>query len=53
MNKFFLLLVGMLALETYSHEFNPAHLIIDQSVKNANTYDALWMYPLKNIGKRA
>jgi hypothetical protein len=31
----------------------PAHLIIDQSVQNANTYDASWMYPLKNIGKRA
>ena len=53
MNKFFLLLVGILALETYSHEFNPAHLIINQSLDNANVYDASWMYPLKNIGKRA
>ena len=36
-----------------SHEFNPAHLIIDQSDNNQSSYDATWMYPVKNIGKRA
>ena len=36
-----------------SHEFNPAHLIIDQSDKNLSSYEATWMYPVKNIGKRA
>jgi hydrogenase/urease accessory protein HupE len=36
-----------------SHEFNPAHLIINQSDKNLSSYEATWMYPVKNIGKRA
>ena len=47
----FFLIVGSFNL--ISHEFNPAHLIIDQSDNNPDTYDATWMYPLKNIGKRA
>jgi hypothetical protein len=47
----FFLLFGSFNL--LSHEFNPAHLIIDQSDKNLSSYEATWMYPVKNIGKRA
>ena len=48
--SFFLLISS---LNLLSHEFNPAHLIINQSDDKQNSYDATWMYPLKNIGKRA
>ena len=48
--SFFLLISS---LNLLSHEFNPAHLIIDQYDTNQNYYDAIWMYPFKNIGKRA
>jgi hypothetical protein len=48
--SFFLLISSFNLL---SHEFNPAHLIIDQSDNNQSSYDATWMYPVKNIGKRA
>jgi len=47
----FFLLIGSFNL--LSHEFNPAHLIIDQSDSSKSLYDATWMYPVKNIGKRA
>ena len=47
----FFLLIGSFNL--LSHEFNPAHLIIDQSDENLSSYKATWMYPIKNIGKRA
>ena len=47
----FFLLIGSFNL--LSHEFNPAHLIIDQSDENLSSYEATWMYPVKNIGKRA
>ena len=39
--------------EVKSHEFNPAHLVIDEVNQNSYSYDATWMYPFKNIGKRA
>jgi hypothetical protein len=48
--SFFLLISSF---NLMSHEFNPAHLIIDQSNDFQNTYVATWMYPVKNIGKRA
>jgi hypothetical protein len=35
----------------FSHEFNPAHLVINEL--NENEYQASWMYPIKNIGARA
>ena len=35
----------------FSHEFNPAHLVINQL--NEHKYQANWMYPIKNIGARA
>ena len=33
------------------HEFNPAHLVIDELIENE--YKVSWMYPAKNIGARA
>ena len=53
MKKFSSFFLLILSFNLTSHEFNPAHLIIDQSDDNQNTYDATWMYPVKNIGKRA
>jgi hydrogenase/urease accessory protein HupE len=34
-----------------AHEFNPAHLVIDEIADNE--YQINWMYPIKNIGPRA
>ncbi|MBM23424.1 MAG: HupE/UreJ protein [Gammaproteobacteria bacterium] len=34
-----------------AHEFNPAHLVVDEVVENE--YQINWMYPIKNIGQRA
>ena len=53
MKKFSSFFLLILSFNLTSHEFNPAHLIIDQSGDNQSTYDATWMYPVKNIGKRA
>jgi hypothetical protein len=47
----FFILITVLPLD--SHEFNPAHLVINQSDVSDYNYEAAWMYPLKNIGKRA
>ena len=33
-----------------AHEFNPAHLVVKEI--EANSYEAEWMYPVKNIGAR-
>ena len=33
------------------HEFNPAHLVVDEVAENE--YQINWMYPIKNIGQRA
>jgi len=35
----------------FSHEFNPAHLVINELTENE--YEINWMYPIKNIGARA
>ena len=53
MKQFFSLFILFFCLNANSHEFNPAHLIINQSNSNLNNYVATWMYPVKNIGKRA
>ena len=53
MKKFLSFFLLISSFNLTSHEFNPAHLIIDQFNDNQNTYDATWMYPVKNIGKRA
>ena len=34
-----------------AHEFNPAHLVVDEVAENK--YQINWMYPIKNIGQRA
>ena len=44
---FFLLLFTS---NIFSHEFNPAHLVVNEIKENA--YQAEWMYPIKNIGAR-
>ena len=36
-----------------AHEFNPAHLVIEETDSTNFTYKATWLYPIKNIGKRA
>ena len=53
MKKLLSFLILISSFNLLSHEFNTAHLIIDQSDNNQDTYDATWMYPLKNVGKRA
>ena len=40
-------------MDVYSHEFNPAHLVINEVNDVNNHYEATWMYPFKNIGRRA
>ena len=45
---FFLFLV--IAPFSFSHEFNPAHLVINEIKENS--YEVEWMYPIKNIGAR-
>tara|TARA_B100001094_G_scaffold207753_1_gene201637 strand:+ start:5710 stop:6660 length:951 start_codon:yes stop_codon:yes gene_type:complete len=48
---FVLFLVSIFDIE--SHEFNPAHLVINSIDDTSNSYEATWMYPFKNIGRRA
>ena len=53
MKKILLTLCFLCILDVYSHEFNPAHLIINEVDDVNNHYEATWMYPFKNIGRRA
>ena len=46
-----LLCLVILAPQLSAHEFNPAHLVIDETAENK--YQVNWMYPIKNIGPRA
>ena len=46
-----LLLVIIFSPFLSAHEFNPAHLVIDEVAENE--YQINWMYPVKNIGPRA
>lgn len=49
--KFIGFVLFCFSLNSSSHEFNPAHLIINE---NSNfVYEAKWMYPIKTIGNRA
>ncbi len=50
MNNLYKIILFIFSINIYSHEFNPAHLIIDQSSINENLYEATWLYPVKNIG---
>ena len=53
MKKILLTLCLVCIFDIYSHEFNPAHLVVDEIDEINNSYEATWMYPFKNIGKRA
>ena len=53
MHRLILLLVSITTIDLSAHEFNPAHLVINESNVDSWQYDAIWMYPVKNIGKRA
>ena len=52
MKRLFFSLLFLCTLDINSHEFNPAHLVIKQ-LNDDLSYEAIWMYPYKNIGKRA
>ena len=44
------LLLLFIPLYADAHEFNPAHLVVKEI--QVNSYEAEWMYPVKNIGAR-
>ena len=49
MNRFYFYLFFLfLSLPINSHEFNPAHLIINE--KEDFEYEITWMYPIRNLG---
>jgi len=52
MKRFLFSLFFISSLNINSHEFNPAHLVIKQ-LNDDLSYEAIWMYPYKNIGRRA
>ena len=52
MKKFLFTLFVLSIFNINSHEFNPAHLVVNQLEDNQNIYEATWMYPFKNIGLR-
>lgn len=53
MKKIIYLCLFFFVFEIQSHEFNPAHLVVNEANDETFSYDATWMYPFKNIGKRA
>ena len=53
MAKIFISILLIFAIQNNAHEFNPAHLVIEESDSVNYNYEATWLYPLKNIGKRA
>ena len=53
MKYLYKLILLIFYVNIYSHEFNPAHLIINESQINKNSYEVTWLYPVKNIGTRA
>ena len=53
MKKFLLGLFLISSFDINSHEFNPAHLVVELSDSKDFVYEATWMYPYKNIGRRA
>ena len=48
MNKFLYSLIILFSSNFFSHEFNPAHLLIEE--KKEFEYEALWMTPVKKLG---
>ena len=53
MKKLFFSFFLIITFDIQSHEFNPAHLVIDEINNIDYIYEATWMYPFKNIGNRA
>ena len=53
MKRIINLFILFFVFEIQSHEFNPAHLVITETNSEVFNYEATWMYPFKNIGKRA
>ncbi len=49
-----LLLITSILVPSYlsAHEFNPAHLVLNEVDEVSFQYQAQWMYPKKNIGQR-
>ena len=52
MKSFLFALFFLGSLDINSHEFNPAHLVL-KPLNDDLSYEAVWMYPYKNIGRRA
>ena len=50
--RFYLIIFLFTITHVSAHEFNPAHLVINELDDELNTYEATWMYPYKNIGTR-
>jgi hypothetical protein len=48
MNKLIVSLIFIFSSNFFSHEFNPAHLLINEIEELE--YEALWMTPIKNLG---
>ena len=48
MNKALVSLFIFFASTLFAHEFNPAHLLIEEAEELE--YEALWMTPIKNLG---
>lgn len=48
MNKLIVSLIFIFSSNFFSHEFNPAHLLINETEELK--YEALWMTPIKNLG---
>ena len=49
MNRIFLgLICAILVSPVFSHEFSPAHLIIEEDTDFK--YEVTWMYPIRNLG---
>ena len=49
MNKFYFCLILLFSSSSINaHEFNPAHLVINE--KEDFKYDVTWMYPIRNLG---
>ena len=53
MTTLFKVLLLFSSLNILSHEFNTAHLTINESLTETKSYEAKWLYPVKNIGERA
>ena len=49
LKKALLFLFFSASITLSSHEFSPAHLIMDEKMET--NYEATWMYPIRSIGE--